>query len=349
MHKEIYVLHEYGANTHYRALEYLASETDCIIKYHEFSIIRKFIKAIYRKDLLVLKKQLKNIVFLIQLLFTQNKKIVLGIAPYDIRLIFLNFILRRHQVYYHTSWTCWDRSFYPKKLFVGNWLIHFWEEFVKNTVVKIFAVSEVTKNEIIKNIEADDKKIVVVNHSFDNSVYYYQEREFKKRCLYVGRFESQKGIDELLEYFSLKNNLHITLVGDGGLTDKVKEYANKYSNIKYISFVSDQKKLAKIYNEHDLLLLNSKKVGNWEELFGMVLIEAMACGVIPIATEHKGPSEIISDGIDGFLSSEIDFINKVDFVINSELNFDVVRNNAVVSAKKYSIKEITKRWEAIFE
>jgi len=346
---KIYILHEYGSNSHYRALKYLCDTKDKKIIYREFNITKSLIKSILRRDFQLFKKQFINIIFLINLLFTKNKKVILGVAPYDFRLIFLSLILRNHKVYYHTSWTCWDRSFYPKKLFVGSWLIGFWEKYVKNKFIKIFAVSAVTQDELVKNLNVDENKIIVVNHSYDDTIYNYSERDVKKRFLYVGRFEAEKGIDEILDYFSKKNNLLLTLVGDGSLTGQVKKFSNQYNNIKYISFVSDQKKLVEIYNEHDILLLNSKKVGNWEELFGMVLIEAMACGVIPIATDHKGPKEIISDEIDGFVSSEKNFINRVDTLVNSNIDFLKVRENTIVSAKKYSTKEIAKRWEFIFE
>jgi len=319
------------------------------LTYREFSVTKNIIKAIIKFDLKLLKKQFVNIYFLLNLVFTRNKKIVLGIAPYDFRLIFLSFILRNHQIYYHTSWTCWDRSFYPKKLFVNKWLIHFWEDFVRDRFIKIFAVSEVTKDELKQHLNVNSDKIIVVNHSFDDTIYSYIDRDFSDEFLYVGRFEPQKGIDEILEYFAKKSSLLLTLVGDGSLIDKVKNFSQNYKNIQYVSFISDQRKLVEVYNKHDFLLLNSKKVGNWEELFGMVLIEAMACGVIPIATDHKGPKEIISDNVDGFISSENSFIKKVENITNADLDLISIRQNAIKSAGKYSTKEIAKRWEVIFE
>lgn len=346
---KIYILHENGSNSHYRALKYLCDTKDTKIIYREFSITKSFIKSILRRDFQLLKKQFLNIIFLINLLFTKNKKVILGIAPYDFRVVFLSLILRNHKVYYHTSWTCWDRSFYPKKLFVSNWLVNFWENFIKNRFIKILAVSTVTKDELTQHLNIEKDKIVVVNHSFDDTIYNYNKRDFKSKFLYVGRFEPQKGIGEILDYFSTKSERELTLVGDGSLSDKVQKYSKKYENINYISFISEQKKLAEIYNQHDFLLLNSKKVGNWEELFGMVLIEAMACGVIPIATDHKGPTEIVTDGVDGFLSSEKDFIDRFDTLVNSNSNFLKIRENAIISAKKYSTREIAKRWEVIFE
>jgi len=45
---------------------------------------------------------------------------------------------------------------------------------------------------------------------------------------------------------------------------------------------------------------------NWEEPFGLVVIEAMACGAVPIVFDHGAMREIIDDGIDGFIVSDVD-------------------------------------------
>jgi len=41
-----------------------------------------------------------------------------------------------------------------------------------------------------------------------------------------------------------------------------------------------------------------------EELFGISIIEGMACGCVPLTTDHSGPKEIITSGINGFISKE---------------------------------------------
>jgi glycosyltransferase involved in cell wall biosynthesis len=187
MTKKIFILHEYGSNSHYRALKYLCNIRDVDVIYREFSITKSFIKSILKRDVKLFKKQFLNIIFLVSLIFSKNKKIILGVAPYDFRLVFLSFILKNHQLYYHTSWTSWDRSFYPKKLFVCEWLINFWEGFIRNRFIKIFVVSEVTQNELINYLKVDKNKIVVVNHSYDDNIYNYINRDFTNKFLYVGR------------------------------------------------------------------------------------------------------------------------------------------------------------------
>ena len=350
MYNKIYILHEYGANSHYRALDYLAKKNNTELVYREFSIVKNIIKAVVKFDLKLFTKQFINVYFLLNLIFTKNKKIVLGIAPYDFRLIFLSFILKNHKVYYHTSWTCWDKSYFPKKLFVTDWLIAFWERFLQENVIEIFTVTTQTKNELINNLNINEHKINVVYHSFDNKVFkYFNNENIGLNFVYVGRLVLEKGIDEILDYFISHQNINLSIVGNGPLLEKVKSHATKYKNIEYLGYITDQEELVEIYNQHNYLLLNSKKVGNWEELFGMVIIEAMACGVVPITTNHKGPIEIIKNKVDGYILSEKKYIKKLDMLIDnhSQNLYKNIQEQALNKAEKYTIKNISKKWENI--
>lgn len=350
MYNKIYILHEYGANSHYRALDYLAKKNNIELIYREFSIVKNIIKAVMKFNLKLFKKQFINVYFLLNLIFTKNKKIVLGVAPYDFRLLFLSFILRNHKVYYHTSWTCWNKSYFPKKIFATDSLISFWEKFLQEKTVKIFSVTSQTKNELIKNLNINHNNINVVYHSFDNKVFkFFNNKKRKLNFLYVGRLVEEKGIDEILDYFISHQNINLSIVGDGNLLEKVKNYSIKYDNIKYLGYISDQKELVNIYNQHNYLLLNSKKVGNWEELFGMVIVESMACGVVPITTNHKGPVEIIENKVDGYIISEDKFIEELDTITDgySENKYQNIQLQAIKKARQYTTENISKKWEDI--
>ena len=353
MNDKIYILHENGANSHYRALNYLCQSKNSLLVYREFSIFKSILKSIIKLDKELLKKQLLNIYFLISLIFTKNKKVILGMAPYDFRLLFLSFLLRNHKVYYHTSWTYWDKSFYPKKLFVNNWLIEFWEKFLNHKIVHIFTVSSETKKELIKNVKVDLSKISVVYHALDDTIYKPMQHKIELNFIYVGRLEKQKGIEEILEYFSEHTSMVFNIVGSGTLESIVKEYASKHDNIHFLGFVKDQNRLAEIYARHDFLILNSKRMHNWEELFGMVIIEAMACGIIPIVTNHKGPLEIVSNKENGFIFSENEYIKGLNDIVElfntNKKRISIIKDNAILRAKDFSVNQIAKKWELIFE
>src|SRR5690606_27572450 len=111
----IYVLHKSGANTHYVGLKALLEKENGKIVFREFSILSTLFKSLIKLNFALFVKQLVNSLFLFRLLMSKDKKIVLGIAPYDYKLRNILFFLKNHTIYYHTSWTCWDGSFYPKK------------------------------------------------------------------------------------------------------------------------------------------------------------------------------------------------------------------------------------------
>ena len=351
---KVYILHEYGDKKHYKSLEYLCKNNNAKLFYREFGISKSIIKSILKSDTKLLKKQFLNIYFLISLLFSKDKKIVLGIAPYDFRLFILSFFLKKHKIYYHTSWTCWDGSFYPKRILVNKVLINFWKKFLKNKVIHIFAVSSETKQQLIKNLKINSNKINVVYHSFDDNIFKpKQDYLIRPNFIYVGRLEKEKGIEEILEYFSQNSEIKLTIVGNGRLKSIVEEYNKKYTNINYIGYIKNEKELAFLYQKHTFLILNSKKTETWEELFGMVIIEAMACGVIPLTTNHKGPLEIIENEKDGFIFKENKYIKGLDYIrkklkTNKEY-FINIRHNTIKKAKNFTIKSIAKKWEVIFE
>lgn len=107
---------------------------------------------------------------------------------------------------------------------------------------------------------------------------------------FVGRITKDKGIDELLSAFlELKDNSKLLLVGnieeDNHLDVEILTKAQKNSNIKFHSFVSD---IERYYAAIDVLVLPSYREG-----FGNVVIEAGAVGIPAIVTDIPGPTDTI--------------------------------------------------------
>ncbi len=331
--EKIVVLHEYGDKNHYQGLEYLCKKRGLKIDYYEFAFIRRFVRAILNRDFDLALKQIKNLFFIISLLFRKKVKIVLGVAPYDYRLVFLNPFLKKHKIYYHTSWSKWDRNFYPKKCCINNKLISFWEKFVKEK--EIFCVSNTAKQSLINNLAIDKNQIDVVYHSFDNKIFFNQNLKRDIDFIYAGRVIKEKGIEELLEIFS-KREEKLLIVGEGELINLVIEYSKKFPNIFYKQKV-EKIKLATLFNRAKFIVLNSKKTEYWEELFGMVLIEAMGCGCIPVSVKHPGPLEII-DSKSGYLFEEGELESMLDKVSEDK------RENSIKKSIEFRVENISKKW-----
>ena len=88
-------------------------------------------------------------------------------------------------------------------------------------------------------------------------------------------------------------------------------------NIKFIGAVNDIQKQTLLSNAIALLFPI-----RWNEPFGMVMIEALACGTPVIATRRASVPEIIEDGITGFhcdpkseiIKLFVDAVNKIDII-----------------------------------
>ena len=338
---KIFVLHEYGEPSHYIGLEKAAQEKQVKVEYYELSCIKGLIKALILKDREKIQKQFQNCLFLFSLLFSKNKKIVLGIAPYDYRLLFLQIFLSSHLIYYHTSWPYWDGRFYPKKRFVNTFVRRQWKRFLKK-VKRVASVTHHAKEELQQNVGIKTRKIDVVYHSYDEAVFFDLGLQRDIDFLYVGRLVEEKGIRELLDIFTQREE-KLLIVGDGPLRPLVEKYEERYANIKYLSYRSKEE-LAILYNRSKYFILNSKRTNSWEELFGMVLIESMACGCIPVSVDHVGPKEILQDGTYGFLYSE----GSLKYILEKKVNERVVPSSLIKKrAKFFNLENAKQRWQRI--
>jgi len=345
----IYILHKTGAKNHHIGLEYLLRQHNGRLVFREFSIAGTFFKSLIRFDLKSMAKQIVNLLFLLNLLFTKNKRVVLGIAPFDRKLTMLLAVLKNHIVFYHTSWTVWDGSHHPKRKNVTPAVMQRWKQFLERDSRHIFAVSHESKIQLQANYEITDDRISVVRHAFDaktfNSAGRKETQSEPLQFLYVGRLVKQKGLVEVLEIFSKSPGRKLTIIGSGELQGLVEDFAKNYDNISFIGYVSDPKTLAGYYHNHHYLILNSHRTGKWEEVFGIVLIEAMACGVVPISTNHSGPREII-DGRNGYLIEE----GTVGLVLENldDSAYHEMQRHAIETASRFTESSIAQRWLPVF-
>lgn len=350
MNKTIYVLHEYGAPTHYIALEHLATKHQTKVIYREFRILlllKSWMKHPWR--LTKLRRCLINIFFLCSLFFRQPAKIVIGIAPFNHLIGGMMFLLKRHEVYYHTSYSCWDGTRYAHKP-KNERVVSLWRRFTSSYVRHIFAVSEKTKSELINNGFATEERITVVNHSYRERIEAEPDARRTKSFIFCGRMIASKGIEQLLEYFAAHPDCTLTLVGRGALDPLVSECVRQHNNIIHTGYIKGLANIIPYYRKASYLLLNSQRTPGWEELFGITLIEGMACGCVPITTDHPGPKEIITDGIDGVICREGEITAGIDKALSfTDEEYAGYRRNAIDTGRKYYCEDMAERWRAIFQ
>lgn len=200
------------------------------------------------------------------------------------------------------------------------------------------------------------------NHFIDNvyiipnPVTYICQSATKKnvynRIICVGRFHEQKGFDLLIKAFSLISaeceEWHVVIFGEGEEEKVLKELISKYNLEDRIVINSPSDNIFAEYMKSDFLVLSSRYEG-----FGLVLLEAMSCGIPCVSFNCPyGPSEIIKDKVNGLLvenGSVRDLANKMLWMIKNERDRIEMGMAAQNSVKSYSKDVIMKKWVDLFD
>jgi L-malate glycosyltransferase len=149
--------------------------------------------------------------------------------------------------------------------------------------------------------------------------------------LHASNFREVKNVPAVVKVFAKVRQNHkarLLLVGDGPLRGDIETLVMEYGLEKDVDFLGQEDQLEKILPVADVLLLPSL-----HESFGLVALEAMACGVIPVVTSVGGAGEFISDGHNGFLRAPDD-IDGMAEAIDSIFKNDNLRQNMAEDARR---------------
>jgi len=153
------------------------------------------------------------------------------------------------------------------------------------------------------------KKPIIIGNGFNLDNYIFQD-SVKGPLAWVGRVAPEKGLEDAVY---VADQLGEKLKVWGFIEDEM--YASKIKKsfpqgaIDWMGFLSTdelQTELGKCRG-----LLNTPK---WNEAYGNVIVEALACGVPVIAYKRGGPSEIIQHGQTGYLADPDDKKNMLSYV-----------------------------------
>lgn len=151
------------------------------------------------------------------------------------------------------------------------------------------------------------------------------EGDFAYIVSFAGKFAHFKGIDILLrgaQKYQRDDTITI-LAGDGELFDEMTSLADELG-LRNVAFVHNQPHAAlrKLYSAADVSLLTSRK-----EPFGLVIIEAMACGAPVIGSDDGGAVDIVTPEVGMLFQSENpdDLAEKVTAVLDGKATFDRAR------------------------
>jgi UDP-glucose:tetrahydrobiopterin glucosyltransferase len=178
-----------------------------------------------------------------------------------------------------------------------------------------------------------------LGNAIDLSQYHFCDRP-QSHLAWVGRIAPEKALEDAI---AAANTTGIPLKIYGKLQDKIywEKICRDYPDapIEYAGFLTTEE-LQQALRQCRALLVTPR----WVEAFGNVAIEALACGVPVIAYHRGGPSEIVRDGVTGFLvepdsvTGLVEAIQRID-----EIDRSACRKQA---ESEYSLKAMGDRMEA---
>lgn len=241
----------------------------------------------------------------------------------------------------------------PITLWAGS---HLLSGFVKNTVAELYKKWIVPKfdsyitygtaaKEQIVYYGANSEKIVVGCNTVDVEWFMKRSsdinggdiREMKKvypprNILYVGNFIARKGVLNLIKAFHKleMNSVGLILVGDGSQKGAYLRYIREHQikNVFFEGFIQKQD-IVRYYKIANVFVLPSQN-----EVWGLVVNEAMACGLPVISSNRAGVTrDLVKDGINGY-NFDPDHVDELTEKLKFILSRDRLRERMATSSSK---------------
>jgi len=229
--------------------------------------------------------------------------------------------------------------------------------FVKKIIIKksnaYLAYGSYAKDFLIK-YGAKDKNIFICHNAVDNEFFFKCCKRYKKKIgqikkqlevgnnkiiLYIGQLIKRKGIFDLLKAFKLVKkeiqNVSLLIIGSGPIEIKLKQYCreNELANVLFMGF-KQKDELIKHYAIADIFVLPSSN-----EVWGLVINEAMACGLPIITTNQVGASgDIVKNGVNGYI------IEPKDSEMLSKKMLEILKNDNLKEQMGQRSRQIIEDW-----
>ena len=234
-----------------------------------------------------------------------------------------------------------------------------------NVIKNLF--SKFWMNSLVRNLKHLDKFVVLTEEDsrnwteLNNVVVIPDPLTFsslsisplsEKRVISVGRYVYQKGFDLLLQSWSIVEkecpDWSLTIIGQGNrleyesLIDELQVDRSRCKLMGPTDNIQDE------YMKSSLLVMSSRFEG-----FGMVLVEAMSCGLPVVSFDCPcGPKDIIQNHVDGLLVEKGNVEKLADsiiWMIQHPEQRKAMADKAVENVQRFKINQIAEQWKSLFD
>ncbi|MEI4525354.1 N-acetyl-alpha-D-glucosaminyl L-malate synthase BshA [Priestia megaterium] len=236
------------------------------------------------------------------------------------------------------------------------------KDLIKFGIEKSDAVTAVSQSLVDQthHLISPDKEIETMYNFIDERVYHKKEVQYlkaeygilenEKVVIHISNFRQVKRVTDIVKTFAIINKKlqsKLLLVGDGPEMTVVSQLVRELNLQDSVLFLGKQENVAELYSISDLKLLLSEK-----ESFGLVLLEAMACGVPCIGTNIGGIPEVIEHEKTGYIcevGDVEDAASKAIQLLENEQLHHQMREAALSAVNhKFHSTEIVSQYEKLY-
>jgi len=283
------------------------------------------------------------------------------VAPKVLKIIKRYDLIHVHGVGFFADFLASTKQIHKKPLILSTHGGIFHTKHIKNikkiyfgilgkTVLKqfdrIIAVSEEDKKLFLR-ATVKDKIIVIPNGINYNKLSKIKRRQVKNTFIYIGRISKNKRADRLIETMSyLKGKVpeaKLYIIGKDweGLKGKLENNVKKAGLNSHVFFTGEleERQLIKYLSKAQFFVSASEYEG-----FGISVIEAMACGIIPILNNIKQFKNLIRNNKEGFIVNFSDPSKCANLIRNiTNMNLGGIRLNSKKKAKYFDWNNVTNK------
>lgn len=207
---------------------------------------------------------------------------------------------------------------------------------------------------LLTNQDANNWKRVTKTYVIPNSLPFYPQESSmceNKNAICVGRLNEQKGLEYLIDAWRIVCQKHpdwqLDIYGSGELKEELLHRINRNHLEGTISINEPTPQIMEKYLQSSIYIMSSRYEG-----FGMVLLEAMSCGVPCISFDCPyGPSDVIRNGEDGILVEYLNTKALADSICQLIEHPDyrkAMGKKAKENIKRFSRDNVMKQWTDLF-
>jgi N-acetyl-alpha-D-glucosaminyl L-malate synthase BshA len=223
----------------------------------------------------------------------------------------------------------------------------------------VTAISDYLREETVR-VFGISREIRVITNFVNCELYHPDDSksgaaawspEGEKLLIHLSNFRPVKRVLDcirILDTVRKRVPAHLLMVGDGPERGAAEHLARQLKVDRHVSFLGKQNHVERLLPLAHVMLMPSEL-----ESFGLAALEAMACGVVPVATRVGGVPELIADGENGFLEAPGDVAAQaarvVTLLTDDALHYRMSKSGRWNAAERFCTDRIIPLYEKYYE